>query len=122
MFHSDIYGGCYYEFQYCRCAGSLAERMEVHEHWCPDSLYIDDDEVDAHGIPFLAHYLKYLEHPHSPDGSDQLCCFGINYYDRTQTAAIIDRLEADRPPECDVLLAWLRKAVSPCHGFYFLGI
>ncbi len=122
MFHRHILGGCYYEFQYCRCAGSLSERMDVSSHWCQDSLFIDDDEVDTRGIPFLAHYLKYLKNPHSPDGSNELCCFGINYYDRAQTEDIINRLENDRPPDCDVLLAWLQQAVSLYHGFYFLGI
>ena len=96
--------------------------MAVSSHWCQDSLFIDDDEVDSRGIPFLAHYLKYLKNPQTPDGSNELCCYGINYYDRTQTEAIINRLENDRPQDCDALLAWLRQAVSLHHGFYFLGV
>lgn len=111
--------GAYYELQFCKRAVSEQDIEKAQTAFRQeDSLYfhMDDDER------FFSEYLKYFEHPLSPDGSGNFCYFGFNYYTREKTDAMIKMIEKERPFECDILLPWLYKAAEQYNGFFFLGI
>jgi hypothetical protein len=35
---------------------------------------------------------------------------------------MLDRIKADRPDGCEVLIPWLERAAGELYGFYILGI
>ena len=79
-------------------------------------IHVDDD------MRFFENYGKYLEKPNSPDGTQKLDPYGVNYYTKEQTFVIIEQIKNDKPQEFDVLVTWLEKATTEHNGFYFLGI
>lgn len=83
-----------------------------------DSLLIHVDD----GMRFFENYGKYLEKPNSPDGTQKLDPYGVNYYTKEQTFAIIEKIKTDSSEEFETLLSWLEKAVTEYNGFFFLGI
>lgn len=86
-------------------------------HWQLSSLYISGDDMglfqELYG-PLLGHglYNNLSTGPLDP-------C-GINYYTPAQAAAIIARIEAAQPQDCQLLLPWLRE--NSAKGFYLLGV
>lgn len=112
-------GSAYFEFQYCKKNWTIKKLVNKgYAFWQPDSLlvHIEDD------MEFFEHYLKYLEPTNAPNGTQEFCFYGVNYYTKEQTQSILDRIKQDKPKECEILIAWLEKAVSDYNGFYFLGI
>lgn len=111
-------GTAYYEFQYCKQKGPISKLLKANTFWSVDSLlvHIDSDEG------FMKAYGGILSSPHSPDGSNTLCVFGINYYDTEQTKCMIEKIKTNQPPDHARITSWLERAISDFNGFYFLGI
>lgn len=71
---------------------------------------------------FFENYGDYLETPNSPDGTQKLDPYGVNYYTKEQAVVIMEQIKNDKPQEFEALVAWLEKAVTEYNGFFFLGI
>jgi len=115
-------GSDFIELQYCR----LPPRTELKEivsvdavrHWENDSLYIYGDDMDmfysTYGAIITGGIYSNMERgPIDP--------YGINFYAQEQTSQIIERIEAELPPDYQILLDWL-KAGRRYIGFYILGV
>ncbi len=59
--------------------------------------------------------------PHAPNGSRVYFYAGVNYYTREETAEMLDRIKADRPAGCEVLIPWLQRAAGEFYGFLYYG-
>ena len=79
-------------------------------------IHVDSDK------DFFENYGDYFKAPKSPDGTQQLDPYGVNYYTKEQTLTIIEQIENDKPPYYETLVAWLKKAITDYNGFFFLGI
>ncbi len=105
-------GSAFIELQYCKLKPSASIRKIVSQrsipYWQNDSLYVYVDDMDC----FVANYAEIF-------GS--MDAFGINYYSLTQLNDIIDKIEKQKPLDCEVILEWLRKGLE-YNGFYVLGI
>lgn len=109
----------YYEFQYCKNDLPLEVLMKKgYTHWQEDSLlvHIDDD------TRLFEHYLRYLSPTHAPNGTNEFCYFGVNYYTKDETSKILEKIKKEKPMYSDVLTKWLTAAVEEHNGFFFLGI
>ncbi len=111
----------YYEFQYCKrdLTVEQAVKSDAWTYWAEDSLLVHMD--GEHEL--FQHYIKpYMSAPHAPNGSRVYFYAGVNYYTREETAEMLDKIKADRPDECEVLIPWLERAAGELYGFYILGI
>lgn len=122
MFVSYIerHGSAYFEFQFYK-KGLPAKRAakDYQRHWLEDSLYVHMDWQNT----LTEHYLPYLKETYCPDGRlGEFCYFAPNYYSKEQTAAMVERIRADRPPEWETLLPWLERAAAAYNGFFLQGI
>jgi hypothetical protein len=111
----------YYEFQYCKrdLTVEQAVKSDAWTYWAEDSLLVHMD--GEHEL--FQHYIKpYMSAPHAPNGSRVYFYAGVNYYTREETAEMLDRIKADRPDKCEVLIPWLERAAGELYGFYILGI
>ncbi|MBQ7324726.1 MAG: hypothetical protein IJW98_03185 [Clostridia bacterium] len=118
--YSERHGSAYFEFQYYK-KDLPAKRAakDYQRHWLEDSLYAHMDWQNA----LMDHYLPYLKETYEPDGDlGEFCYFAPNYYSKAQTAAMIERIRADRPPEWEILLPWLERAAGEYNGFFLQGI
>ena len=112
-------GSAYFEFQYCKKEWKIKRILKKgYSFWEKDSLlvHVDNDR------DFFENYGDYLKTPNSPEGTQELDLYGVNYYTKKQTLAIQEQIINDKPKEFEVLVAWLEKAVTEYNGFYFLGI
>ena len=116
---SEKQGSAYYEFQYCKKDLNAKKILKKgYSFWEKDSLLIHvDNDRD-----FFENYGDYFKAPKSPDGTQQLDPYGVNYYTKEQTLTIIEQIENDKPPYYETLVAWLKKAITDYNGFFFLGI
>ena len=116
---SEKQGSAYYEFQYCKKDWNTKKILKKgYSFWEKDSLLIHvDNDRD-----FFENYGDYFKAPKSPDGTQQLDPYGVNYYTKEQTLTIIEQIENDKPPYYETLVAWLKKAITDYNGFFFLGI
>lgn len=115
-------GSSFIEIQYCRLPqGTPVEgivSVDGISHWKDDSLYVSDDNMEA----FYRHYGNILTdgiYNNGERGPMDLC--GINFYSREQAAHIMERLQAETPPDYPLLLDWL-QAGTRYIGFYLLGL
>lgn len=112
-------GTAYFEFQYCKKEAPLEKLVKNgYGHWEADSLLVHMDS----GEEFFKHYREYLEAANAPDGANEFCYYGVNYYTREQTEHIITAIRKDLPKGCETIVGWLEKALTEYNGFYFLGI
>lgn len=114
----DRSGSAYYEFQYCKTEGPIRKILKSYSCWLEDSLVVSIEDDDR----FVESYGRYLEAPRALFGKHAVDWYGINYYTREQTAAILSRLRDDRPEDGETLILWLEKAAAEFNGFFFLGI
>ena len=114
---SDRRGSAYYEFQYCKTEGSVRKILKSHSFWLEDSLVVSI-EGEERFVRLYGHYLETpgLSRKHAVDW------YGVNYYSKEETAAILSRIRDDRPEDCETLLLWLEKALTEYNGFFFLGV
>jgi hypothetical protein len=113
-------GSAYFEFQFYK-KGLPAKRAakDYQHYWLEDSLYVHMDWQNT----LTEHYLPYLKETYCPDGHlGEFCYFAPNYYSKEQTAAMAERIRADRPPEWETLLPWLERAAAAYNGFFLQGI
>lgn len=111
-------GSNYYEFQYCKIDKPIDKILNNYKFGAEDSLLVHGDNDKA----FMEIYADYLDNPYSPDNSNTFCCYGVNYYDKEKTRIIINTLKNSQPIYYEVLISWLKNAVTLYNGFYFLGI
>lgn len=116
---SEKQGTAYFEFQYCKKDWNIKRILKKgYSFWEKDSLLIHvDNDRD-----FFENYGDYFKAPKSPDGTQQLDPYGVNYYTKEQTLTIIEQIENDKPPYYETLATWLKKAITDYNGFFFLGI
>ena len=113
---SEKQGSAYFEFQYCKKEWNIKKILKKGcSFWEKDSLLV---HVDC-DRDFFENYGGYLE---TPDGTQKLDPYGVNYYTKEQTFVIIEQIKNDKPQEFDVLVTWLEKAATEYNGFFFLGI
>lgn len=117
--HGERCGSGYFEFQfYKNDLPAKKAAQDYGKHWLPDSLYV---HMDWQNI-FLHHYLPYLKETNAPDGSHEFCYFAPNYYTKEQTAAMLERIKADRPHGWETLIPWLERAATEYYGFFLMGV
>ena len=113
---SEKRGSAYFEFQYCKKKWNIKKLLEKgYSFWEKDSLLVHVD----YDRDFFDNYGDYLE---TPDGTQKLDPYGVNYYTKEQTFVIIEQIKNDKPQEFDILVTWLEKAATEYNGFFFLGI
>ena len=116
---SEKRGSAYFEFQYCKKEWNIKKLLKKgFSHWEKDSLLVHVD----YDRDFFDNYVDYLETPDSPDETQELDPYGVNYYTKEHTFVIIEQIKNDKPQEFDVLVSWLEKAATEYNGFFFLGI
>ena len=115
-------GSCFIEIQSCRLPKNTEIRdiVTVHslKHWNAGSLYVLGDDVPE----FLSFYGDILSggyYNNTKTGPLDLC--GINFFPADRAEQIAARLNQEKPPEYETLLAWLEKE-SDAAGFYVLGL
>ncbi len=109
-------GSCFLELQNLP-AGTPPEEQLAHLcHWQDDSLYAADENE------FYRLYGDIFSGGRYPNGeSGAVDVYGVNYYDEAARQRILTRLTLERPPEYEVLAAWLRQGEGGS-GFVLLGI
>lgn len=117
------YGGSsFIEIQYCNMPPQTAIKELVSvkniQHWKNDSLYVhmDDDRT------FYQAYSRIFDcgtYNNLKTGIVDL--YGINYYVPALIESIIEKLNAEKPDDYEMLVAWLAD-VKSCNGFYILGV
>ena len=113
---SEKQGSAYFEFQYCKKEWNIKKLSKKgYSFWGKDSLLVHVD----YDRDFFENYGDYLE---TPDGTQKLDPYGVKYYTKEQTFAIIEKIKADSPEEFETLMSWLEKAAIEYNGFFFLGI
>ena len=115
-------GSDFIEIQYCRLPEGTSIReivsVDAIKHWKEDSLYIFGDDMDLFYQSYGDIITGGVYHNRDRGPMD---LFGINFYSREQTDAIIERLAEEKPPEYQILCRWL-QAGKPYGGFYILGV
>ena len=113
---SEKQGTAYFEFQYCKKEWNIKKLSKKgYSFWEKDSLLVHVD----YDRDFFENYGTYLD---TPDGTQKLDPYGVNYYTKEQALVIMERIKNDKPQEFEALVTWLEKAVTEYNGFFFLGI
>jgi hypothetical protein len=130
MFHSfesrearRAFGGsAFIEIQYCKLkpTAEIGEIVSprVRNNWNNDSLYVDVDNMDE----FYSNYKDiFCDGTYANTKTGDIDLFGINYYSPKQLTEIIDKIEKQKPLDYEILLEWLKQAIS-YNGIYILGM
>ena len=88
------------------------------EHWQDDSLFVYLDDLN---IFFVEYKDIFIDGTYSNLKNGPIDLWGINYYSPSQVVAIMQRIQARKPKDGDVLLKWLQSA-NEANGIYVLGI
>lgn len=117
---SERQGSAYFEFQfYKKALPAQKAAKDYQRHWLEDSLYVHMDWQNT----LMDHYLPYLRETYYPDGDlGEFCYFAPNYYSKSQTRAMVEKIRSDRPLEWETLLPWLERAANEYNGFFLQGI
>lgn len=113
-------GSAFIEMQFCRLSvNSTIKKLvavENIDHWCKDSLYIDDEcwFYREYAFAFDCGVYGNLK-------SGTMDLFGINYYAPATVDSIIKKIDENKPSEYETLRAWLIRA-KEYNGFYILGM
>lgn len=115
-------GSCFIEIQYCMLPPNtqLEKIISVGAitDWKNDSLYIYGDDMEA----FYSYYGQIITGGIYNDmNQGPIDLYGINFFAQKQVPQIIERIEAEMPPEYQTLRDWL-KVGKQFVGFYILGI
>lgn len=115
------YGGSgFIEIQFCRLPAETKTRKIVSidniKHWMDDSLYIHNETrfFEEYGHIFDCGIYCNLKR-------GIVDIYGINYYSPSVITIVIDKINANKPTEYEVLIDWLEKA-KEYNGFYILGV
>lgn len=109
-------GSCFLELQNLPAGAPPEEQPADLCRWQSNSLYAADENefYRLYGAIFTGG-----RYPNGESGAVDLC--GVNYYDEAARQRILTRLTLERPPEYEVLAAWLRQGEGGS-GFVLLGI
>ncbi len=113
-------GADFFEIQYCRHPQSTSENIIVDDirHWALSSLYVYGDDMNS----FYEEYSGIFcngRYNNMEEGTVDL--YGVNYYNREKTKAIMERLGLEKPKGWQILLEWLMSEPDT-NGFYVLGV
>lgn len=117
------YGGSnFIEIQYCNVPPqtTVKELVAVNniQNWKDDSLYVHMDD-DNKFYQAYSHIFDCGTYNNLKTGTVDF--YGINYYAPTMIESIIEKLNAEKPEDYEILAAWLAKAKT-YNGFYILGV
>lgn len=114
-------GTCYLEFQFCETDNPIKDgkaRCDKITHWQDDSIYMDWDDFND----FFELYNDLFGCAVFPNGGCGCDSCGVNYYGKSETEMIAERI-APRIKSCyEELLPWLNAAKENGRGFYILGV
>lgn len=130
LFHSfnnqderRVFGGSdFLELQFCKLKKGTSIRSIVSTRnivdWCNDSLYVSGDDTDV----FYKYYKDvFKDGVYNNLKSGDIDFFGINYYSPELVEEMIKTIEANKPEDYRIILAWLNKA-KEFNGVYILGV
>lgn len=116
------YGGsAFIEIQFCNMPKQATEKQLVAvrsiQHWKIDSLYVymDDDNTFCQEYSCIFNCGMYNNLKTGP-----VDIYGINYYAPSLIETIIQKIDKERPVDCEVIIEWLMKS-KLYNGFYILG-
>ncbi len=114
------YGGSFLEIQYCSLPLETADADKACYFQFREltSLYIHIDALEKFYAEYKDIFLNGLYNNLSYGPMDTC---GINYYNQTETLAIIERLKHQKPHQYEILLKWLSNDCLT-NGFYIYGI
>lgn len=113
-------GSTYIELQYCKLKPNAKLKKIVSlrsiKHWQDDSLYVNDIDNFCliYGDMFCNGVYNNLK-------SGAIDLFGINYYSSILLQDIINKIEANKPLDYEVILPWLKQGLK-YNGIYILGL
>ena len=115
-------GSDFLELQFCKMKkGTNIKSIVLTRNivdWCNDSLYVSGDDTDV----FYKHYKNVFKNGvYNNLKSGDIDFFGINYYSPELVEEMIKTIEANKPEDYAVILAWLNKA-KEFNGVYILGV
>ena len=115
-------GSDFLELQFCKMKKGTNIKSIVATRnivdWCNDSLYVSGDDTDV----FYKQYKDVFKNGiYNNLKSGDIDFFGINYYSPELVEEMIKTIEANKPEDYAVILAWLNKA-KEFNGVYILGV
>lgn len=115
-------GSDFLELQFCKMKkGTNIKSIVLTRNivdWCNDSLYVSGDDTDV----FYKQYKDVFKNGiYNNLKSGDIDFFGINYYSPELVEEMIKTIEANKPEDYAVILAWLNKA-KEFNGVYILGV
>ena len=115
-------GSDFLELQFCKLKKGTSIKSIVSNRnivdWCNDSLYVYGDDTDV----FYKQYKDVFKNGiYNNLKSGDIDFFGINYYSPELVEEMIKTIEANKPEDYAVILAWLNKA-KEFNGVYILGV
>lgn len=115
-------GSDFLELQFCKLKKGTRIKSIVATrniaNWCNDSLYVYGDDTDI----FYNYYKDVFKNGvYNNLKSGDIDFFGINYYSPELVEEMIKTIEANKPEDYRIILAWLNKA-KDFNGVYILGV
>ena len=115
-------GSDFLELQFCKLKKGTNIKSIVATRnivdWCNDSLYVSGDDTDV----FYKQYKDVFKNGvYNNLKSGDIDFFGINYYSPELVEEMIKTIEANKPEDYRIILAWLNKA-KDFNGVYILGV
>ena len=115
-------GSDFLELQFCKLKKGTSIKSIVSNRnivdWCNDSLYVSGDDTDVFYKQYKDVFKKGI---YNNLKSGDIDFFGINYYSPELVEEMIKTIEANKPEDYAVILAWLNKA-KEFNGVYILGV
>lgn len=115
-------GSDFLELQFCKMKkGTNIKSIVLTRNivdWCNDSLYVSGDDTDVFYKQYKDVFKKGI---YNNLKSGDIDFFGINYYSPELVEEMIKTIEANKPEDYAVILAWLNKA-KEFNGVYILGV
>jgi len=116
----DFGGSWFIEMQFCKLPSGTKPKkiiaVDSINHWQSDSLYINDEKAFYQQYSHIFNRGIYNNLKSGP-----VDIYGINYYAPSLVDSIIEKLNNDKPDDCEALIEWL-IASKEYNGFYILGI
>lgn len=115
-------GSDFLELQFCKMKkGTNIKSIVLTRNivdWCNDSLYVSGDDTDVFYKQYKDVFKKGI---YNNLKSGDIDFFGINYYSPELVEEMIKTIEANKPEDYTIILAWLNKA-KDFNGVYILGV
>ena len=121
LYNDERYGTCYLEFRFCETDKPLKDgkvRCEIIRHWSDNSLYMDWDDFGK----FYKLYGGLFGCAVFPNGERGCDSCGVNYYGKSETEMIAEKLALRIEGDYAELILWLNAARETGRGFYILGV